>query len=179
MTEHKTIEHVYRQVDTITRLDPAYELVYKYGILFLGFQSPQNAVEMTERAVRFIPEDELDWRIPFWGAFTAFQNLDSENNLETCLKLLTYAENTPDAPSFVKRFRPLVLKEKGQVTDALESWLNIYQKSTERDRNIIIRQVKSTIADIYESDGQLQGRLKAVVREWMDVLQLDKDNFLN
>ncbi len=179
MTEQNVIEHVYRQVDTITRLDPAYELVYKYGILFLGFQAPGNAVEMTERAVRFIPEDELDWRIPFWGAFTAYQNLDCEKNLEICLKLLNYAVNAANAPSLVRRFRPLVLRQKQRFADALEIWLDIYQKSSEGDRSIIINQVKSTIADIYECDEKFQGKAKIIVQEWMDILEVDKEYFIN
>jgi len=134
------MRNVQAKLDTITRLDPRFVIVYHYGVLTLMVSSPDDALKLLDRGLAHIPEDDYDWRLPFYGAFISARYSEEPGRYERSLKWLSYVDEQAESPGFVVRFRPRLMEKQEDFEGALLLWYDLYENcSAPQDRAIVER----------------------------------------
>jgi len=85
--------------DSLTDLDPMFDRAYEEGALEIGWQSPNDSLDLLDKAQRV---DKLkSWRIPLLAGFIAKNRL---NDSSRAIAYLKKADQQPNRPGYVKRF---------------------------------------------------------------------------
>ncbi|MFW6045147.1 MAG: hypothetical protein ACOCR1_05315 [Planctomycetota bacterium] len=172
MSDAQRIQETHRQFDRITRLDPKFYLVYRFGTLTLSVQEPEKALDLIDRGLRYMSPEEYDWRFPFYGAFICYQYLEGPGRFDRGLRYLHHLRNNDDAPSFVQRLRPMMLEKQDELDEALNVWMKLYRSSeSQMDKRVVKNHIERVAKEIITGD--FPSPLQDQARSALDELGVD------
>jgi hypothetical protein len=116
-------------LETAAELDPRFEMVYRYGAVFLSEPKPVGA-GLPEQGVAFLGKgadrNPGDWRLrQEQGLFTFFYLHQAQRGAE----ILSRASTIPGAPYWMKSLAAQVLTNGGELEAALSMWTVIHEQS--------------------------------------------------
>ena len=158
---------LYRKFDNLTRLDPSFTIAYQYGVLFLSVDAPEKALILCDRGLTHIPPDELDWKLPLYGAFISYQYSREANRFERSMKYLEGLMKLKDCPSFVPRFHARVVEKQGSAKMSLEVWHKLYKSSEAGNRSIVASNLRRMAEDVLakEEEPELKEKARFILGE--------------
>ncbi|MEO8359970.1 MAG: hypothetical protein ABI672_08070 [Vicinamibacteria bacterium] len=116
-------------LQTAAALDPRFEMVYRYGAVFLseptpvGAGKPKAGVALLKQGADANP---LNWRLrQEEGLFTFFYLNDPLGAAE----ILKSASLIPDAPFWMNSLAAQILSNGGEIEAALQMWTILYERS--------------------------------------------------
>ena len=116
-------------LETAAELDPRFEIVYRYGAVFLSEPSPVGA-GTPELGVKFLglgaDRNPTNWRLrQEQGLFTFFYQNDPKRGSEVLLQ----ASLIPGAPDWMTALAAQILSKGGELEAALNMWTIIHEQS--------------------------------------------------
>ena len=116
-------------LETAAELDPRFEIVYRYGAVFLSEPSPVGA-GMPGPGVKFLglgaDRNPTNWRLrQEQGLFTFFYLNDPKRGSEVLLR----ASLIPGAPAWMTALAAQILSKGGELEAALNMWTIIHDQS--------------------------------------------------
>ncbi|HEY7409245.1 MAG TPA: hypothetical protein VII13_00805 [Vicinamibacteria bacterium] len=130
-SKEKKFELLQPLVTITTRLDPRFELAYRYGATFLaeppprGAGQPEAAVALLERGARALPDS---WRVRQDLGFSHFFYLD---DAATASRVLLDASRIPGAPYWLVTLAAELLRRGGERETSRLLWQQIYEQADE------------------------------------------------
>lgn len=116
-------------LETAAELDPRFEIVYRYGAVFLsearpiGAGQPENGIAFLEKGADRNP---TNWRLrQDQGLFASVYLDDARRGSEILYK----ASDIPGSPSWMKALAAQVLAQGGDLESALQMWIIIRDQS--------------------------------------------------
>ncbi|MFP4028894.1 MAG: hypothetical protein ACLFWL_13980 [Candidatus Brocadiia bacterium] len=160
---HQYVSRVAGQLDSITRLDPRFRIVYDHGVLFLAVNKPAEALDLVDRALEHIPGGEYGWRLPFYGAFISYRYWDHPDRYKRSLQYMKKLESIPDAPVFAKRFRARILEKKQDYDSAFLVWQKLFLAAQNpHDLSIAWKGMRRAAAEVAGGTADKELRKKAL-----------------
>ena len=123
-----------KKYDDLTNLDPMFDRAYEEGALEIGWQSPEESLQLLDKAMTIgkLKSSSTSWRIPFTAGFIAKNRL---NNSQRAIAYLEQAVKQPGHPGYVERLL-INLKAQQQFGDdpmkVLNLWVDYYSGGTGR-----------------------------------------------
>lgn len=166
LSKSQRAQHIYESFDQITRLDPKFYMAYKYAVLSLFARSPQNALKLLDRGLKYLSPKQYDWQFPFYGAFICYRFSERDGRYDRALRYLEHAKQSDSAPAFVARFRPLIIEKNQGLGDALDTWVRMWERADDpMNRSVLRNHLKRVTEKILDSDvsSELQQRAASVL----------------
>ncbi len=113
-----------KKYNEITDHDPMFAAAYEEGALDLGWQNPQESLNLLDKAMRVSKLN--DWKIPFMAGFIA------KTRLKDPARAIAYVEESikhPDCPGYVQRYLINLKSEvaNGDPMVTLNLWTEYYE----------------------------------------------------
>lgn len=151
-------------LETAAELDPRFEMVYRYGAVFLSEPRPLGA-GLPEQGVGFLGKgadrNPADWRLrQEQGLFTFFYLNQAQRGAE----ILSRAARIQGAPYWMESLAAQVLTNGGELEAALSMWTVIYKQSEpgllrdNAESQIKVAQHKILVRDIQKQVRDYQAR---------------------
>jgi tetratricopeptide (TPR) repeat protein len=161
------VDRLYRRFDRLTSLDPYFTIAYHYGTLFLSVEAPEKALSIVDRGLEYIPREELDWKLPFYGAFISYQYYKGDDQYDKCLVYLDQAMKHEGYPLYVPTFRAMIMERKGGAKEALEEWYRLYQGCDPSDKTFLQGNLERVADEILKTskDDEAKKRATSILEE--------------
>jgi primosomal protein N'' len=151
-------------LETAAELDPRFEMVYRYGAVFLSEPRPVGA-GLPELGVGFLGKgadrNPADWRLrQEQGLFTFFYLNQAQRGAE----ILSRAARIPGAPYWMESLAAQIQTKGGELEAALSMWTVIYKQSEpgllrdNAESQIKVAQHKMLVRDIQKQVRDYQAR---------------------
>lgn len=116
-------------LETAAELDPRFEMVYRYGSVFLAEPMP-NGAGLPRQGVAFLGKgadrNPENWRLrQEQGLFTFFYLNQAQQGAE----ILSRAAAIPGAPFWMKSLAAQILTNGGELEAAVQTWTVIYEQA--------------------------------------------------
>lgn len=155
------VDRLYRRFDRLTSLDPYFTIAYHYGTLFLSVEAPEKALSIVDRGLDYIPREELDWKLPFYGAFISYQYCEGEERYAKSLRYLDAAMEHEGYPLYVPTFRAMIVERKDGAAGALDEWYKLYQGCDPSDKTFLRGNVERVASDVLKNPESDEAKQKA------------------
>lgn len=158
---------IHRKFDKLTRLDPYFTIAYQYGVLFLMVDAPEKALALCDRGLAHIPPNEIDWKLPLYGAFISYQYSREDGHFDRSRKYLEGLMKMRDCPSFVPRFHARVVEKQGSAKMSLEVWHKLYKNSGGASRGIAASNLRRLVEEVLKNkeDPDLKEKARFILGE--------------
>jgi len=130
--EKSSREFLYQYFDTITSLDPAFEIAYIFASYVLTENKTQQeqALKILEKGSKNLPQS---WQIPFQAGFVTYLHLKDYGR---AADYFSEAATKPDAPEIAQRMAAQLNKrtndfERCQIS--LRLWQDAYEKAPDQE----------------------------------------------
>jgi hypothetical protein len=142
--------------NSITDLDPHFIAAYSFGNLVIGEegQDTERGLALLEKGIESNPQT---YRLAFEAAFFSLWTLNEPDRARAYVQ---QAEQAPDAPDFISRWKGFIDEQMGRYHAAFEQFLREYLKAVNANEATLI--------------GLNHSRLRSAVDEWYKAVLLEK-----